>query len=370
MDYTKKQIALARDKSTHIPSLALFEDKTSHTPPTLFEDKTSHTPPDGPKKVNKTIEIVSVPSLLDSSAVPLNIAIELDEHLICRILSNAYQHVSITIINEKVDLDQLAARRPDLVFSGVKYFDFGNERLWLNDYLDQHGIAYVASNKAALDGEFDKGNAKALIKKAGLATADYFTTAPNENPIVSSIPIAFPLFVKPVNGGNSKGVDARSIVNNFADFKSKVATIWDKQNSRSLVEAYLSGREFSVGIFEDCASGLLTAMPIEIIAPKNENGQRILDFDIKRLDSEQVIAVKNPAIREQLSALAKSAFVALSGKAFGRIDIKMDHQHILHFIEANLMPGLRKGYFYRSCKINLGLTYEQMILRIANNGLT
>lgn len=357
MDYTKKQIALSRDKSTQLSSLALYKVKTPHTPPI------------SPKKINKTIEIVSIPSLLKSDTVPLNIGIDIDEQLICTILSDTYQQVSITVINEQIDLDTLAARRPDLVFSGVKYFDFENRKLWLNDYLDQHGIAYVASNKAALDSEFDKSIAKVLIKKAGLATADYFTTAPDEHPTVSSIPIAFPLFIKPVASGDSKGIDAKSIVNNFADFKLKVADIWDKQNSRSLVETYLSGREYSVGIFEDRSSGLLTAMPIEIIAPKNKNGHRILDFDIKRFDNEQVIAVKNAAIREQLSELAKSAFVALKGKAFGRIDIKLDHHRIPHFVEANLMPGLRKGYFYRSCNINLGLTYEQMILRIANNGL-
>tara|TARA_X000000950_G_scaffold63457_3_gene77670 strand:+ start:24772 stop:25848 length:1077 start_codon:yes stop_codon:yes gene_type:complete len=357
MDYTNKQIAFARDKSTQLSSL------------TLLEDRTSHTTPNSPKKINKTIEIVSLPSLLMSSTVPLNIGIDIDEQLICSILSRAYQQVSITVINEQIDLDILAARRPDLVFSGVKYFNFENRKLWLNDYLDQHGIAYVASNKAALDGEFDKGNAKILIKKAGLATADYFTTEPDEHLTEASIPIAFPLFVKPVASGDSKGIDAKSIVNNFADFKSKVADIWDKQNSRSLVETYLSGREYSVGIFEDSSSGKLTAMPIEIIAPKNKNGQRILDFDIKRFDNEKVIAVKNATIREQLSELAKSAFVALNGKAFGRIDIKLDHRRIPHFVEANLMPGLRTGYFYRSCHINLGLTYEQMILRIAKNGL-
>ena len=82
-----------------------------------------------------------------------------------------------------------------------------------------------------------------------------------------------------------------------------------------------------------------------------------------------MIAVKNATIREQLSELAKSAFLAINGKAFGRIDIKLDHSRIPHFVEANLMPGLRTGYFYRSCHINLGLTYEQMILRIAKNGL-
>ena len=40
-----------------------------------------------------------------------------------------------------------------------------------------------------------------------------------------------------------------------------------------------------------------------------------------------------------------------------------------HFIEANLMPGIRKGYFYRSCLLNLNIDYEEMILKIAANGL-
>ena len=53
----------------------------------------------------------------------------------------------------------------------------------------------------------------------------------------------------------------------------------------------------------------------------------------------------------------------------GRIDIKMDHRGVPHFIEANLMPGLRKGYFYRSCLLNLNMSYEQMILTVADNGL-
>jgi len=48
----------------------------------------------------------------------------------------------------------------------------------------------------------------------------------------------------------------------------------------------------------------------------------------------------------------------------------MDHCGVPHFIEANLMPGLRKGYFYRSCLLNLNMSYEQMILTVADNGLS
>ena len=109
---------------------------------------------------------------------------------------------------------------------------------------------------------------------------------------------------------------------NFCIELAKVLDIKIKQNSPSLVETYLAGKEYSVGIFD------------------------------------------------KLSKLAKDSFKALGGKSLGRIDIKMDHFGIPHFIEANLMPGLRTGYFYRSCVLNLDMSYEDMIFSIANTGLS
>ena len=47
----------------------------------------------------------------------------------------------------------------------------------------------------------------------------------------------------------------------------------------------------------------------------------------------------------------------------------MDDKGIPNFIEANLMPGLQKGYFYRSCSMNLKINYEQMITKISQNAL-
>lgn len=227
----------------------------------------------------------------------------------------------------------------------------------------------MASNRDALDSESDKSRAKDIVQKAGIASAQYFTTCPGEHPTEDTIPIAFPLFVKPITGGDSRGVDANSFVIDYPSFLKKVDEIHNTQHSRSLVEVYLSGREYSVGVFEDSSDGTLTAMPIEIVVKENENGNRILDFEVKRNDSEKVVAVTDLGIHKQLSELAKAAFKALGGKSLGRIDIKMDHNHVPHFIEANLMPGLRKGYFYRGCKLNLNLSYEQMILKIAANGL-
>ena len=132
----------------------------------------------------------------------------------------------------------------------------------------------------------------------------------------------------------------------------------------------MAGKEYSVGIFEDSFDGSLQAMPIEIIVKKNIDGHCILDFDVKKNDEEEVILVTDTKIFDKLSQLAKNSFTALGGKSLDRIDIKMDHLGIPHFIEANLMPGLRKGYFYRSCVLNLNMSYDEMILSIANTGLS
>ena len=323
-----------------------------------------------PIKIIKTIEIVIVPNFGEVNSHQDNVGIIFEEKKILKILSKRYKNVVITEINCEKDLEKLVARKPDLVFSGVKYFFFNNRKIWLNDYLELFDIPYIASSKVALDNESNKNRAKKLMQKAKIKTADFFITNPGEYLDEALIPIKFPLFIKPVTGGDSRGIDKNSIVLNFESFAAKVLEIKVEQNSPSLVETYLSGKEYSVGIFEDSIDGSLRAMPIEIIVKKNVDGNCILDFDVKKNDEEKVIPVTDIKIFNKLSKLAKDSFKALGGKSLGRIDIKMDHLGVPHFIEANLMPGLRKGYFYRSCVLNLDMSYEDMIFSIANTGLS
>ena len=298
-----------------------------------------------------------------------SIGINLDTNLIFKILSKEFVNIKVTKIDSQFDLKQLVKRKPKLVFSGIKYFNFNNKKIWLNDFLDLHGINYINSKRSSYDNVNDKSFAKIIMQKNNIKTADFFTVKSKEYLNALSLPIKFPLFIKPLSGGDSVGIDQNSIVNNFEEFEKKVLDIHSNQNSSCIAETYLSGKEYSVGILQDVMSKSLIAMPIEIFVKGDLNGNHILDYNTKKHDLETVYPVNDPIIYKKISELAKTAFILLKGRLFGRIDIKMDMKGVPHFIEANLMPGLQKGYFYRSCSINLNMNYEQMITKLSKNAL-
>lgn len=321
-------------------------------------------------KINKYIEIVTIPKMPNSKKKKENIGIELNEELIFDILSKSYEKVFITTIENEDDLKKLVEKKPDLVFSGIKYFNFNNEKIWLSDYLIKFNIDYITSNKKALNNEYDKKTAKDIVEKENIITADSFTTQPDEHLLEDSFPVKYPLFLKPITKGNSIGINAESVVFDFKRYQAKVLDIYNNQKSRTLVEHYLSGKEFSVSILENKSKNILMVMPIEIVANKNIKGHRILDYDAKIENLEELYVVTDKKIYKELSLLALNSFIALGGKTMGMIDIKMSYKGIPNFVEANFMPDLDSGYFHKSFMLNDDMNYEQMILKIADAGLS
>lgn len=295
------------------------------------------------------------------------------------VLEQHYERVGVTIVNEADDLEILAAKQPDLVFLGVRKVpsSLGGEpatTVWTGAYLEEKGLSYTGSPANALVLDISKPLAKEVVKAAGLSTADYFSVSPGQYKSMLALPLNFPLFVKPPDAGGSKGIGADSVVRDFADFEHKVQAIHEQFNTNALAETYLTGREFSVAVLADPYSDELTAMPIELVTGPNINGDRILGKDIKAADTERVIALQDPAIRQAVVTLALDVFQALGARDFGRIDIRLDEHGVPHFLEANLIPGLSAhdstgGYFTRACRINEGMDYESMLLRIVELAL-
>lgn len=324
------------------------------------------------KKINKHIEIVRTnrSGLSSMGQASCNNLLE--------VLSKNFQRVGVTVLSDISDLNLLVKKRPDLVFLGMKFLPIDFEaseneqgKVWITDFLDLHEIEYTGSTQSAHILELNKSYAKSAVKFAGLKTGSHFVVLKHQK--INGIPRGFqyPLFVKPADRGGGLGIDDNSVVRTDEQLIAKVRSISEDFNSDSLVEQYLSGREFSVGILKDQKTQELTAMPLELIAPINQNGERILTGAVKEADTENFIEVEDALLKSRINRLALASFSALGARDYGRIDIRLDKDGAAYFLEANLIPSILKDYgnFPKACMLNLGLNYEQMILRIVDLAL-
>lgn len=294
------------------------------------------------------------------------------------VLNQHYTDVGITVINNISDLEELITCRPDLVFLGMEFIPTNPtlgindpNKIWLTDYLDDHEIAYTGSSKTAHALGRNKHLAKQRVLDANLMTSAFCVIVQNQILSRNYISLAFPLFIKPTNRGGGLGVDSDSVVHNFDQLRSKVYSMTTKLQSDALIEEYLPGREFSIAILKDVYSPRYSVMPIELVAPVDKNGARLLGRQIKSSNTEQVLEVIDEDIKSKIMSLALAVFYVLGGRDYGRIDIRLDASGTPHFLEANLIPSLISGYgsFPKACVLNMGLEYEPMVLRIAQLGL-
>ncbi len=296
---------------------------------------------------------------------------------ILAVLTRHYTTVGVTIVNDLSDLKALVALQPDLVFLGMKFVPLDptlgrhGPKIWPADYLETHGIAYTGSGQQAHELELDKQLAKQRVLDAGLQTAAFQVVHQGTTLVRSKLHLGFPLFVKPTSCSGGFGVDEASVVNNFHELQAKVRSIAANQKSDALIEEYLPGREFSVAILRDELSGELAVMPMEMVAPPDEHGHRLLSGAVKSANVERVLVLTDASIKSKVTALALGVFRVLGARDYGRIDIRLDAAGQPQFLEANLLPSLISGYgsFPKACLMNIGLDYEQMVLTIARLGL-
>jgi D-alanine-D-alanine ligase len=112
-------------------------------------------------------------------------------------------------------------------------------------------------------------------------------------------------------------------------------------------------------------------MPLELIAPTDNRGARILTSKVKSTDTESFLGVTDEVISDKITTLAIDVFHALGARDYGRIDIRLDKFGTPYFLEANLVPSLIDGYgnFPKACLLNRGMDYETMMLRIVALGM-
>ena len=232
-------------------------------------------------------------------------------------------------------IDALSSgRRWDIVFNIAEgLYGDGRESV-VPAILDQYKIPYVFSGPVIMGISLNKHLAKLVVAAAGVPVSPgCLITELND---IERCNLIYPLFVKPVSEGTGKGITEKSLVNTPAELTDMVKWILTEFGQPALVEEYLPGREFTVGLVgygEDAmAIGGMEVMTINNLpysVEVKENYQNYCTY--KPLDNDIIDECKSVALR---------AWKALDAVDAGRVDLKADRNGKICFIEANPLAGL------------------------------
>jgi D-alanine-D-alanine ligase len=200
--------------------------------------------------------------------------------------------------------------------------------------LDQYRIPYVFSGPLIMGLSLNKHLAKLVVASAGVPVSPGCLITEIKD--LGKCDLSYPLFVKPVSEGTGKGITEKSLVNSSSELNKMVKWILSEFKQPALVEEYLPGREFTVGIvgYGDEATAIggmevFCANNLPYSVEVKENYQNYCKY--KPLDADIIDECKSVAIR---------AWKALDAVDAGRVDLKADRFGKICFIEANPLAGL------------------------------
>lgn len=233
--------------------------------------------------------------------------------------------------------------------------------------LDAYDIPYTFSDPMVLALSLHKGMTKRVIKDLGVPTPKFDIIEGIDDIHVNDM--AFPLFLKPVAEGTSKGIDRMSRVNNTDEFEKVCRKLLNKYNQPVLVEEYLPGREFTVGII-GTGRGSKAIGVMEIIINGSDEDE-FYSYKNKK-DYLETVAYKpvTDSIKDECSETALKVWRGLGCKDGGRVDLKMDSYGIPNFMEVNPLAGLNPVHSDLPILSRLfGISYEELIERIIESSL-
>lgn len=237
----------------------------------------------------------------------------------------------------------LQAQRPDVVFNLFEgTADQGHNEAYVAGILEWLGIPFTGSPFQTLCLARNKHLTKHLLKGAGLPTADFFVV--DELP-VPDCPLEWPVIVKPATQDASVGLDQGSVVTDQARLAERVASLLKAYGPPVLVEQFIRGREFNMGLIE---SPTLRVLPVSevLFVDTDPNFWPIVTYDAKwkpgTRDYESTPprypADVTPKLAERLGSLAQDAFRLLGCRDYARVDFRVRPSGKAYILEVNPNP--------------------------------
>ena len=235
-------------------------------------------------------------------------------------------------------------RRWDLVFNIAEGMHGIGREAQVPALLDLYEIPYTFSDPLVMSLTLHKGLTKRVLRDAGVPTCDFFV-AQNETD-AAAVSFAPPYFIKPVAEGTGKGITPASIVPSRESLPGAVQKLLAGFKQPVLVESFLPGREFTVGIV-GTGSRARALGTIEVVLLHNaetgvysyvnkENCEELVEYRLVLAEEDQVVRVAEE--------IALDAWRILGCRDGGRIDLRCDAAGKPQFIEVNPLAGIHPAH--------------------------
>jgi len=285
----------------------------------------------------------------------------------------ARNHRVIPIEADEEAFERFRKVRPDIVFNMAEGMYGTSREAQIPAMLDMLRIPYTGSDPLTLALCLEKALAKQVLSYHRIPTAPFRVI--HDVKKRQAFP-PFPLIVKPLAEGSSKGIGNSALVRTSKELKEQVSTVLTKYRQPALVEKYLPGREFTVALLGNGTKVQVLPiveiqfdqLPADINPIYSFEAKWIWDTVEKPLEIFACPAKISHRLKKKIEEVCQAAFRALRCLDWCRIDIRLDDTGEPNVLELNPLPGILPDPDANSCfpkaARTAGLSYEDLINRV------
>ncbi|WP_437578473.1 D-alanine--D-alanine ligase family protein [Sorangium sp. So ce887] len=236
----------------------------------------------------------------------------------------------------------LAASGVDVVFNIAEGLRGRGREAQVPALCELLGIPYSGSDATTLSLALDKGLTKQILRAAGIETAEWQVVTTGREKLK---PFRYPVIVKPNAEGTSKGITSSSVVKDEAAARAAARQLVDRYHQPALIEEYVTGREFTVGLLGERRTKVLPPMEVVFVDPPS---YPVYGYEEKQADTSRVRfdcpAQLTPSELRRIEKVVRDTFAALGCRDVARVDLRMTKDGRVYVIEINPLPGLTPDF--------------------------
>jgi D-alanine-D-alanine ligase len=294
------------------------------------------------------------------------------EYHVIQTLRELGHNVSIMGVEDDITIvvTTLSEGKPDLVFNLTEQLG-GDRRMDMHiaAALEMLDIPFTGSGPAGLMLSRDKGLCKQLLTSHRIRVPGFTSIAQNQKVRIPKS-LHYPLVVKPALEDSSEGISNASLVTSESALLERVNFVHEGWEQPVIVEEYIEGREFYVGII---GNKHLTVLPIRecFFDFESSNGPQLATYRVKwnpkyrqKWNIKFGFAELDADIVKNIERVCKRAYRLLRIRDYGRIDLRLTPENKLVVLETNPNPDIAYGEEVAEAAEKAGISYEELIERI------